>query len=111
MSFPRDRGGRVEADMTLERLEGATCVQTITFSSQSDGTLMLACTGKFPSASWEQLRRLRSLLRKVAEVTEQNVVVTNDGTTLVRVARTPDGKPKVAIRWWAVIRQVLLGTN
>ncbi|MGI9466141.1 MAG: hypothetical protein ACR2OA_03360 [Rubripirellula sp.] len=111
MSFPRDRGVRVEADMTLERLEGATCVQSITVSSRRDGTLLLACTGKFPSASWEQLRRVRSLLRKVAEITEQNVVVTNDGKTLVSVAQKPDGKPKVAIRWWAVARQFLLGSN
>jgi hypothetical protein len=50
-------------------------------------------------------------LRKVAEITEQNVVVTNDGKTLVSVAQKPDGKPKVAIRWWAVARQFLLGSN
>lgn len=111
MNFPRARGVRIEADMVLERLEDATCVQTITVSSQHDGTLLLACTGKFPSASWEQLRRLRSLLRKVAEITEQNLVVTNDGKTLVSVAQKPDGKPKVAIRWWAVARQFLLGSN
>jgi hypothetical protein len=111
MKLQRNRGIHVEADLKLERLEGTTCLQTLVLSSQSDGSLTVACTGALPSASWGQLRGLRALLYGIAEITEQDLVVTNDGTLLVRVVQSPTQGPKVSIRWWAVARQMLFGSK
>ncbi len=111
MSSPRNWGIGVEAQMTLERLEGTTCVQTVTVSSQSDGSLLFACAGKLPGASWEELGRLRWLLRRLAEITEQELVVTNDDTLVVRVARKSNGRLKVSFRWLAIARQLLFGNR
>lgn len=111
MSRQRDSGIRIEADMKLERFEDTTCVQTVTVSSQSDGTLMLACAGKLPKTSWKQLLGLRSHLHAIVGLTDQNLVVTNDGKILLRVMQSPGRQPKVAIHWWAVARQILFGSK
>ena len=101
----------VDAGMKLQRLEGATCVQTVDVSSQGGGPLTIAFAGASPKVSWSQLRDLRSRLTLIAEATQQELVVTNDGQLLIRVAHDRDGNAKVSIRWWTVAKQFVFGVR
>jgi hypothetical protein len=101
----------VEAGMKLQRLEDETCVQTVDVSSQGGGPLTIAFAGASPKVSWSQLRDLRSRLTLIAEATQQELVVTNDGQLLIRVAHDREGKAKVSIRWWTVAKQFVFGVR
>ena len=101
----------VEAGMKLQRLEGTACVQTVDVSSQDGGPLTIAFAGASPNVSWSQLRDLRSRLSLIAEITQQELVVTNEGQLLIRVAHDREGKSMVSIRWWTVAKQFVFGVR
>ncbi|MAI72815.1 MAG: hypothetical protein CMM01_18165 [Rhodopirellula sp.] len=109
MSSLQDREILVDANLMLERWEGTTCVQTVVLSSQGDGVLTLACSGKLPRMTWKELGSWRERLCTIVELTEQELLVTSEGSLLVRVVRLPSGRPGVSVRWWAVLKQFLSG--
>ena len=100
---------RVDADMKLERFEGTACVQSLIVSSQGDGTVTLAFSGAVPRTTWRQFRELRLRLCAIAEVLDQELVVTNEGKMLIHVVRDDQRKATVSVRWWNVVAQILLG--
>lgn len=104
------RGIQVAADLRMDLWEGTTCVQTLMVSSQGGGPITLAFSGTLPRGSWKQLRGMRMRLSALSKATGQELRVTNEGKLLVSVLSGLDGNSTISIRWWAVLKQFLLGS-
>lgn len=107
-------GLQLDANMTIDRVENGQTIGTVTISTEDDGSLKIASTGRMPSGSFQQLRQFREGLQLVAKTTQQAAIVEHNGERLASISPSASGIPKWSIRWWAALRyaaQKLIGRD
>lgn len=98
-----------DANLLMERFENSGRVQSVAVSTRADGTLEISSSGKLPRSSLHQLRQVRKSLHAIATATNKDVVIEHGGKELARVETRSVATPKLVIRWWTLLVQVLLG--
>ncbi len=90
--------------LTLQRIDAGNTVQSISVTTDADGTLRIASRGRLPRGGLRQIRQLRNGLRQIVDLTGKDVMIEHAERQLARLRYRPSRRPRWSIRWWTLLR-------
>lgn len=90
--------------MTIDRVEQGKTVGTVSITTQEDGSIRIASTGRMPGGSLGELRQAREGLQLFTQMTQQDTTIEHNGQQLARITAHPTKVPRWSVRWLAVLR-------